>query len=514
MTLSSASRQHRKSMLPTPRLSSRLSSRRTTSGETSRIARRVPSPMLAVPASLISGSGMHSRVPHPPANRSLPPPEFGTRRACSPSRIPSPSVQPSSLMPEQSETSSPACTPRAEGGSTEAPYPTPPASVETKPERCNGQDGRTKAESFAQHQSTGMRCPPPPARHPTRRRESTALTGFSRTENSTPGDASSQPVAHKKLAMSSSVSGKENRRPSARTRVLVSAAPEAVVPPRPIQRTTATHTIPSSETSPLPLIIKKKSPQSLVTSAGQDLQAKPAAEPAVAPAGIKALMGDLDRFAKGWTGMFDELYASAGSHGDVFADASTRMHPIVESENQRTSQVDDLREETRNSRETGGTKTSPDYRHVGEMTAGSLTPSASAGSISTIQASSTNGETVHFDVSAASLARWQHRDNTILKNALTSVDMVSIQTSMFSEYQRTSAHQTPELRAVISASKSDSPADIRPARQSAPQPITPRAPRIIRPLPEVSAPLYIFADADQMTKSRRSISRRSFLALT
>ncbi|KAH9003766.1 hypothetical protein EDB86DRAFT_2889742 [Lactarius hatsudake] len=507
MTLSSSSRQHRKSMLPTPRLSSRIGSRRsTTSGEASRIARRVPSPMLAAPASLVGGSSMHSGFPHPAASHSLPPPEFGTQRSYFPSRIPSPSVQHSLPMPEQSEVSSLANTPRSEGGSAEASYPTPPASVETKHERINDQE---KVESFARHQNTGARGPAPRARHLSRRRESTALTSFSRTENSTLGDATSHSLAQKKLAMTSSVIGKENRRPPARARVTVPATPAVVVPPPPIQPTTVT-LIPSSEMSPRPLVIKKKPPHPLMANPRQDLQAKSAAESAVVPLGIKALVGDLDRFATEWTGMFDELYASAGRHEGVFSNASTRIHPTLESEDSRASQRDDLGEQTSNlesGRTAGGTRPSPDSGKVGKLTAVLLTPSTSAASIGTIQASSlvrANGETVHFDVSAASLMRWQHRDNTMLKDAPAAADMV------------------PGPPAKTSASKSDSPTDTSTADHHSqkallrgmPQPITPRAPRFIPLLPEVrAASVVLLAEVDRMTNIRRSISRRSFLAL-
>ncbi len=309
------------------------------------------------------------------------------------------------------------------------------------------------------------------------------------------------------MTTSSSASGKENRRPPARARVLVPAAAAAVVPPRPIQRTTVTH-IPPSEASPRPLVIKKKPPHPLMASPGQGLQAKSAAESAVVPAGIKTLMGDLDRFAKEWTGMFDELYASAGSHGGVFANASTRIHPIVEPEALGTSQADDVGEQTSNLEggwTAGGTRLSSDCEQVGEMTAVPLTPSASAGSIGTIKASSsasTDGETVYFDVSAASLVRWQHRDNTMLKGAPTAADMVSAQTSIFSEYRRSSVCQVPELPAINSASKSDSPTDTTTAHRrslaqkavlwGAPQPITPRAPRFIPLLPEVRAGPMVF----------------------
>ena len=131
--------------------------------------------------------------------------------------------------------------------------------------------------------------------------------------------------------------------------------------------------------------------------------------------------------------MFDELYASAGRHEDAFANASTRIHPIVESENPRTSQADYLRDQTSNSESVGGTGRSSDGGgHVEEITAVPLIPSSSADSMSTIHAaSSTDGEMVHFDVPAASLVRWQHRDNTMLKNAPTLADMVSALTSIY-----------------------------------------------------------------------------------
>ncbi|KAH9054774.1 hypothetical protein EDB87DRAFT_1420204 [Lactarius vividus] len=478
MTLSSSSRQHRKSMLPTPRLSSRIGSRRTTSGETSRVARRVPSPMLAAPASCVSGSSMHSSVPHHAASCSLPLPEFGTMRAYFPSRIPSPSALLSLPMPEQGEASFPASTPRAEGGSAETSYPTPPTSVETKHERINDQE---KVESFARHQNTGARGPGPRGRHLSRRRESTALASFSRTENSTLGDATSHSLAHKKLAMTSSVIGKENRRPPARARVVVSATPAVVVPPPPIQPTTVT-LISSSETSPRPLVIKKKPPHPLMASTGKGLQAKSAAVSAVVPPVIKALVGDLDRFATEWTGMFDELYASAGRHESVFSNASTHIRPTLESEAPRASQGDDLGEQTSNlesGRTAGETRSSPDCGKAGKMTGVTLTPSTSAASIGTIQASSlvrADGETVHFDVSATSLVRWQHRDNTMLKDAPAAADMV------------------PGLPTETLASKSDSPTDTstgdrhsqKALLRGVPQPITPRAPRFLPLLPEIN----------------------------
>ena len=413
-------------MLPIPRPSSRIGSRRITSGDTSRISRRIQSPMLAAPASLISGPSTHPRVPHPAASRILPPPEFSTRRACLPSRIPSPSIQTSCPTSEQSETSSTASIPRTEGGSVEGPHPTPPASVETS---INDQEGCAKVESFAQHQNADAWGPPAPhARYPSRRRESTALTtnSFSRAENSTLGDATSHPVANEKPAMTSNVSGKENCRPPARVRVIVPAPLTVVVPSRPTRRS-AVPLVPSSQMSPRPLLIEKKS---LMASPGQVLQAKSAAESSFVQAGIKALIGELDHFAKEWTGMFDELHAGAGCHGGEVADASTHIQPIVESETPGTLQVDDLGGQTNNSengRTAGGIILSSDCREqAGEMTA-QLTPSASlVSSIGSIQASSTDGECDHFDVSAASLVRWQHRDNTMLKDAPTvAADLVS-----------------------------------------------------------------------------------------
>jgi len=54
-------------------------------------------------------------------------------------------------------------------------------------------------------------------------------------------------------------------------------------------------------------------------------------------------------------------------------------------------------------------------------------PSGSAGSVSTLQASplvSTDGEMIHVDVKPVSLARWQHREDAMVKDA--SVDDKSV----------------------------------------------------------------------------------------
>ena len=188
-------------------------------------------------------------------------------------------------------------------------------------------------------------------------------------------------------------------------------------------------------------------------SHGKGLQHKSVA---VVPAGIKDLIGDIDHFAKEWAGMFDELYAGAGRREGELAKTSTHIHPIVESETPGTPQVDGLGEQISNSeydRTAGGTRLSPDCGQVREKRAIPLTPSASAGSISSIpQASSTDGETDHFDVSAASLVRWQHRDNTMLKDAPTSADMVSagvIRTFIFGD-----TNALPRVRPVRCQSQS------------------------------------------------------------
>ena len=347
MTLSSTSRQHRKSMLPTPRLSSRISSRRVALGDTSRIARRVPSPLLAPPYN-DNGSIAQARIP---LNG------LGTWHAGSPSRIPGPSgqMQASCLMQEKgggdassSLISSPRLSPEVKRAA-DAQYPTPPSSAEPPKDeqRLKGQEGRLH------HHNTA-----------TRRPASTALTaGFSRVENtnSSPGDggtgAGALPtLARKKSALSSSVSGKENRRPQilharvpAPPVVPVAAAIGVLPQPRSIRRTVAVVAQPSShgsfrETLPRPLVIIKKRPLPL-PAPGSTPQgdarvrvesAEVAAAPAVTvvPVGVKVLMEDIDRFAKEWTEMFDGLSAGApcSEGGPSMLVSSTHVHPTGQPE--------------------------------------------------------------------------------------------------------------------------------------------------------------------------------------
>jgi hypothetical protein len=353
MTLSSSSRQHRKSMLPTPRLSSRLSSRRVALSDTSRITRRVPSPLSATPHN--NGSTAQARIPQPAAtNHNLPPPEFGTRHVGAPSRIPGPLGQTSCPTPEQGDASSftGISTPRPEvKRATDVLYPAPPSSAESKDEQRQDSEGRTTS---AQKQEPEPRNPAArSARRPhhnavTRRPTSTAFAvGFSRVENTvtSPGDgASALPaLGQKRSAPTSSVSEKENRRPHLRTRVPappVASAPAAPVTvaisvpqPRCIRRTVGVVAPPSRvsfcETLPRPLAIQKR--PSHPSEAGLpygDSRARltAAAAPVIVTAGIKALMEDIDRFAKEWTNMFDELSASPES-GPSKLISSMRIYP-------------------------------------------------------------------------------------------------------------------------------------------------------------------------------------------
>ena len=157
------------------------------------------------------------------------------------------------------------------------------------------------------------------------------------------------PVANKKLDMTISVSGNENRHPPVWTRVLQTL---------PIRGSCAcgrqpntSHTANYSHTSyrakiPSPIGNKEERPHT--ASHGKVLQARSAAESSVAPVEIKALTRDLGCFMKKWTDMLDELYASAGRHAGGLANPSSCIHPIIESENPGTPQVNDLGEQTCN----------------------------------------------------------------------------------------------------------------------------------------------------------------------
>lgn len=406
MTLSSSSRQHRKSMLPAPRLSSRISSKRAVSGDTSRIARRVPSPLLAT--SCNNNSTTQARVAHPAANCNTPLPELGSRHAGSPSRIPWPSKQTSCPIPEQSEAaSSLVVTARPEIKRADAQCPISPASAETKHERSKGQEGRTISAQLQDPETRDTAAAVPPARHwhPSRRPASASpALNLSRAENGSPGDAGEggglPALTRKKSAFTSSVSGKENRRPPIRTRV--PAPPPAAAPAtaaRSIRRPVVAQPSRASfrETSPRPLVIRNKPAHAHAHAVGVG------APGVVVPAGIKALMKDIDRFAEEWLEMFDDVSVGGDGREDGAAklDISTRIHPTVQPDEVAPCKANNPTTENHTNK----------FLFPG--------PSSSAASVSTLQAStlaSTNGEMSYIDVTPANLARWQHRDNAMVKN--------------------------------------------------------------------------------------------------
>jgi hypothetical protein len=281
MTLSSTSRQQRKSMLPKPHPSSRINARWVASGDTaSRIARRVPSPLLAMSRNNRSSITTQAAVYAASlGDCNLQLPEAGLRRAGSPSRIvpwsaggqtrtssdsyptPDHSEASSSLT---SYTPSPSQEVKKRAGVNVQHYPTPPASAEIKHDRFfKGQEdrglgpGRTTAPvPAAQHQDTpvvaaGAAAPLAPARQLSRRPASVSSTlaltnNFSRVDNVSPRDASGggMPALNswKKSAFTSSSNfgGKENRRPRMFTRVPPPPVASAhTIPPRSIRRTVA-----------------------------------------------------------------------------------------------------------------------------------------------------------------------------------------------------------------------------------------------------------------------------------
>ncbi|KAI0255625.1 hypothetical protein BJV78DRAFT_688968 [Lactifluus subvellereus] len=474
MTLSSSSHQQRKSMLPTPHLLSSISSRRAAMNNTSRIARRVPYPPL-----LVAPQASFHNTPVTQPNASVPPPagnwncnlhlpEFGSRRAGSPSRIPSPSGQASCPTPGRGSLSPSIRTlrPSLERRRVEAHYPAPlgPASVETKNKRFKDQ-GDTNP---VQHPGTDIGAPAPPVRHLPRHPASTALAAFSRVENSPPvGGGPTLVLARKKSTLVTSSNGKENCRPKAQARIRESpppvAAPVATIPLRPIRRTAIAQRSRAScrETLQRPLVIRKRSPQSLPESSasapGHSLaQVRSAAGASViVPKGIKALMGDLDRFAKEWTVMSNNFFASAEttSREDGFSnsDPSSRIHSTVKPENAEASQVDNPA--------------------TGKVTGNYPVP-RSSGSVASVNALKASGS---------------HSDDAMLKDAPLEV------------------RTEPDLSEMASASAQDSPSTdsthLHPPKailRRQPIPITPQASRYLPPLPEYC----------------RLISRLLFLVLT
>jgi len=241
----------------------------------------------------------------------------------------------------------------------------------------------------------------------------------------------------------------------------------------------------------------------------QGPQTKSAAESVDVPAltGVKALMGDLDRFAKEWTGMFDELYSSTPSpYGAVLANARTRIHPIAKRETPGTSRTDNLGENISDSESGGAAGGTRRSSVVGEeMTVVPLTPSVSTGS-------STEGETVHFDVSAESLVRWQHRDNTMLKDAPTTTNTVS--PMLFRVSGATAAGDILSITVRFAhkyyraSPLTEGPSSGCAAAYHAP------STTINSASPRGKSDTELFSDADRITKCRRSIGPRLLLALT
>jgi hypothetical protein len=447
MTLSSSSRQHRKSMLPTPRLSSRLSSRRIALSDTSRITRRVPSPLLATPYD--NGSTAQARVLQPvtascdlllPAASRIPTPLGQTATSCS--------------ITEQGDASSLTSTPRMEVKRADsAQYPTPPLSADPKDEqRLEGQEGRV-IPAHAQNQVPGetRNLAAPSGRlglhHATARRPaSTAFAaGFSRVDNTSFGDGAGAVVpmfTRKKLALTSTVSGKENRRPQLRTRVppppllvastqvtptAAAAATNVPPPPRSIRRIGTVAVVAQSSTSSSrasfrknllrPLVIEKRSSQS------PGAVGSPQGDARVRPAGIKALMEDIDCFAKEWTEMFEELSVDVNcpETRPSKLDSSTRIHPTGHFKGAYICSV-----------RSPGFRT---QRHKFFLAAvsGSVAP------ISTLQTSSldrTSGETDRLDV--MSLARQQHSDNAMTKDSPLEDELVSNTTPFSNNWQYSS----------------------------------------------------------------------------
>lgn len=460
MTLSSTSRQQRKSLLPKPRPSS---SRRhpgvlaSSESTASRIARRVPSPLLASSYNngLVAQAVRLVPQQHTTAadGSLLIVPEFGPRRALAAppqSRIPwsghAPEQSDASSLLSSTGTPSPPDAKKRVDVSIQYLAP-PPASTDIRHERLfTRQEGLGRTTTTTIHEqrrdTEGNHGPAARQRDPSRRRPasaSTALTltltnGFSRAvDNSSPGrdkggDGGMSALTWKKPAAfpsSSSVGGKENRRPR---RVLARVPPPPVIPvltipPRSIRRSvvdqpsssrTGTGTSSSSsalrETSrPLrPLVIRKQLPSHLLSSQDGSASGDSGVFPVVGlvPVGIEALIGDIDRFAKEWTEMFDELSAAVGAEDHRPEDgaskfrASVRVRPTGQPEGAGPLQIND--------RAAG--KGTPTRKRLLPVSSGS------AASVNTLQASA-NGETVHLDVTPASLARWQHRDKAMARDA-------------------------------------------------------------------------------------------------
>ena len=124
------------------------------------------------------------------------------------------------------------------------------------------------------------------------------------------------------------------------------------------------------------------------------------------PVGIQALIGDIDSFAKEWTGMFDELSAAGGAGDHPPEDGVSKFGPSVRV--RPTGRPEDAGPLQADGRAAG--KETPTRKRL------LLASSGSAASVNTLQAGA-NGEAVHLGVTPASLARWQHRDKAMVRDA-------------------------------------------------------------------------------------------------
>ncbi|KAH9988636.1 hypothetical protein BJV77DRAFT_732996 [Russula vinacea] len=156
--------------------------------------------------------------------------------------------------------------------------------------------------------------------------------GFSRVlDNSPPthdgGDGIMPALAWKKSAVTRSVVsvGRRTGGPPVHTRVPPPPVPPVLapnIPPRSVRRTVVVAQPPSRPTTTTsssfretsrPLVIRKQLPSHSLAAAGsshvRSASGASGTLPVVGPvpAGIEALIGDIDRFAKDWTEMFDEL---------------------------------------------------------------------------------------------------------------------------------------------------------------------------------------------------------------
>ncbi|KAH9958787.1 hypothetical protein BC827DRAFT_551985 [Russula dissimulans] len=443
-------------MLPTPRPSSRINSRRAITSDTSRIARRVPPPLLATSSNRRSIMQTHR---HPAASRNPHLPELCSRPAGSPSKIPWLSGQTSFLTLEQSEESSPVDTPRMETKSVDAQYPTRPASAEIEHEVAKGQEGRTETRDPAL----------PPAQQPSRRQVPTAaLTSFSRVgvESDSPWDGGAPVPTRKKSTITSSGGGKENRRLPARTRVPAPppVASPPTIPPRSTRRPTFNQ-LPRDVArlhSPRPLAVSKWPSKPPTAGPPQGDSSQVGSAPGAAsnvPPEIRALMGDIDRFAKEWMEMFNDLSTSHDRREDELPqlDAGTaRIHPTVRPEDTTALH----------------TTSSAAGKQTQDLLMLASPKPVAVSRLRTSTLTREDGEVIPFDVTAASLARWQHRDKAMVND--TPVEEKLKQ----------------DLLEVDSISASDPPSDggnqrlqdVVPRNPS--PPMTPQASHYLSPLPE------------------------------